>query len=158
MTRVTCRLTAKNWDQLRNPMLGYRVWATFLWYSNWPTDIQRLFCTADDAGWRSLVRGAFWAAWTAQTSHQRVSVSTVGREGRRVSLWSLVRFTSSFCVNFNVRMTRAFFGCLEEFMKRSEQYWSFHVRKNRGSVRNSLCRRKEDGIKVFSLIPWFDQC
>jgi len=26
---VTCRLTAKNWDQLRNPTLGNRVWATF---------------------------------------------------------------------------------------------------------------------------------
>ena len=29
MTPVTCRLTAKNRDQLRNPMLGNRVWATF---------------------------------------------------------------------------------------------------------------------------------
>ena len=29
MTHVTCRLTAKNQDQLRNPMLGNRVWATF---------------------------------------------------------------------------------------------------------------------------------
>ena len=27
---VTCRLTAKNRDQLRNPTLGNRVWATFL--------------------------------------------------------------------------------------------------------------------------------
>ena len=26
---VTCRLTAKNQDQLRNPTLGNRVWATF---------------------------------------------------------------------------------------------------------------------------------
>jgi len=26
---VTCRLTAKNRDQLRNPTLGGRVWATF---------------------------------------------------------------------------------------------------------------------------------
>ena len=26
---VTCRLTAKNRDQLRNPTLGDRVWATF---------------------------------------------------------------------------------------------------------------------------------
>jgi len=26
---VTCRLTAKNRDQLRNPTLGNRVWATF---------------------------------------------------------------------------------------------------------------------------------
>ena len=29
MTHLTCRLTAKNWDQLRNPTLGNRVWATF---------------------------------------------------------------------------------------------------------------------------------
>ena len=30
MTQVTCRLTAKNRDQLRNPTLNSRVWATFL--------------------------------------------------------------------------------------------------------------------------------
>jgi len=30
MTHVTCRLTAKNRNQLRNPTLGNRVWATFL--------------------------------------------------------------------------------------------------------------------------------
>ena len=29
MTHVTCRLTAKNRDQLRNPTLGSRVWAAF---------------------------------------------------------------------------------------------------------------------------------
>jgi len=29
MTHVTCRLTAKNRDQLRNPTLYNRVWATF---------------------------------------------------------------------------------------------------------------------------------
>jgi len=29
MTHITCRLTAKNWDQLRNPTLGNRVRATF---------------------------------------------------------------------------------------------------------------------------------
>ena len=28
-THVTCRLTAKNRDQLRNPTLGNRVWSTF---------------------------------------------------------------------------------------------------------------------------------
>jgi len=40
MTHITCRLTAKNRDQLRNPTLGNRVWATFtfflqrrIWYS-----------------------------------------------------------------------------------------------------------------------------
>ena len=29
MTHITCRLTAKNRDQLRNPMLGNRLGATF---------------------------------------------------------------------------------------------------------------------------------
>ena len=29
MTHVTCRLTAKNRDQLRKPRLGNRVWASF---------------------------------------------------------------------------------------------------------------------------------
>ena len=29
MTHVTCRLTADNRDQLRNPMLGNQVWASF---------------------------------------------------------------------------------------------------------------------------------
>ena len=29
MTHVTCRLTAKNRDPLRNHTLGYRAWATF---------------------------------------------------------------------------------------------------------------------------------
>jgi len=33
MTHVTCRLTAKNRDQLRNPTLGNRVWATFTFYN-----------------------------------------------------------------------------------------------------------------------------
>jgi len=29
MTHVTCRLTANNRDQLRNPTVSNRVWATF---------------------------------------------------------------------------------------------------------------------------------
>ena len=33
MTHVTCRLTVKNRDQLRNPTLGNRVWATFTFLS-----------------------------------------------------------------------------------------------------------------------------
>jgi len=32
MTHVTCRLTAKNRDQLRNLTLGNRVWATFTFF------------------------------------------------------------------------------------------------------------------------------
>jgi len=33
MTRVTCRLTAKNWDQLRNPTLGSCARAVFTFLS-----------------------------------------------------------------------------------------------------------------------------
>ena len=32
MTHITCRLTAKNRDQFRNPTLGNRVWATFTFF------------------------------------------------------------------------------------------------------------------------------
>jgi len=32
MTHVTCRPTAKNWDQLPNPTLGNRVWATLAFF------------------------------------------------------------------------------------------------------------------------------
>jgi len=32
MTHITCRLTVKNRDQLRNPTLGNRVWAAFTFY------------------------------------------------------------------------------------------------------------------------------
>jgi len=36
MTHVTCRLTAKNRDQLRNPTLGNREWASFTFlYTGW---------------------------------------------------------------------------------------------------------------------------
>jgi len=36
MTHVTCRLTANNRVQLRNPTLGNRVWATFTLYLQLP--------------------------------------------------------------------------------------------------------------------------
>ena len=33
MTHIICRLTAKYRDQLRNPTLGNRVWATFTFFT-----------------------------------------------------------------------------------------------------------------------------
>ena len=43
MTHVTCRLTAKNRDQLRNPTLSNRVWATLTFLqAKWP--VVRLEC------------------------------------------------------------------------------------------------------------------
>jgi len=48
MTNVTCRLTAKNRNKLRNPTLGNRVWATF--FNIVPCDLRE---TADRATWES---------------------------------------------------------------------------------------------------------
>jgi len=36
MTRITCRLTAKDRDQLRNPTLGNQVWTTFTFLQGGP--------------------------------------------------------------------------------------------------------------------------
>ena len=33
MTHVTCRLTAKHLDELRNPTLGNRAWATITFFT-----------------------------------------------------------------------------------------------------------------------------
>ena len=41
MTYVTCRLTAKNRDQLRDPMLGNRVRATFTFLRNLASPTER---------------------------------------------------------------------------------------------------------------------
>ena len=55
MTDVTCRLTAKNRDKLRNPTLGNRVWATFI------SSLARIACiayvraiAADDVKYRGV--------------------------------------------------------------------------------------------------------
>jgi len=46
MTHVTCRLTAKNWDKLGNPTLGYRAWATF--FNVWlVADLSVVFLSVD---------------------------------------------------------------------------------------------------------------
>ena len=51
MTHVTCRLTAKYRDQLRNPTLGNRVWATVFYKLCWLFD-DNLFsdCNCDVRG------------------------------------------------------------------------------------------------------------
>ena len=54
MTHITCRLTAKNRDQLRNPTLGNRVWATFTFFIPFlNTNIQSV-SNADLEIWKQL--------------------------------------------------------------------------------------------------------
>ena len=68
MTHVTCRLTAKNRNQLRNPTLSNRVWASFTFFAQplpaWIT-------------WCRLVVGC-------QTSSQLVACMYVSSADRRV--------------------------------------------------------------------------
>jgi len=45
MVQVACRLTAKNRDQLRNPTLGNRVWATFTFHIT--LQVMQKPCTCD---------------------------------------------------------------------------------------------------------------
>ena len=68
MTRVTCRLTAKSRDQLWNPTLGSRVWATFFLisrrtsYTNVPAvEASRVWLKIDFAG-------STWGFQRARTS------------------------------------------------------------------------------------------
>jgi len=56
MTHVTCRLTAKNRDQLRNPTLGSRVWTTFFTFY---TMQQLLFAGSTSA--RSRPKGGIFS-------------------------------------------------------------------------------------------------
>ena len=53
ITRVTCRLTAKNRDQLRNPTLGNRVWVTFTFF-NPAAPCQSLTVEMTADGYRSI--------------------------------------------------------------------------------------------------------
>jgi len=51
MTHVTCRLTAKDRDQLWNPTLGNRVWATFTFYTpEWPGGVMIRVLARDTKG------------------------------------------------------------------------------------------------------------
>jgi len=68
MTHITCRLTAKNRDQLRNPILSNWVWATFL-----PLCAARV--------WRdALVQSGL----PCTSEHELCSLASVARRGTRV--------------------------------------------------------------------------
>jgi len=71
MTHVTCRLTAKNRDQLRNPTLGNRVWATFTYFLR--------LQNADRSGIRQREAGRV----VGGPDQRRLRVETGGRQSDR---------------------------------------------------------------------------
>jgi len=82
MTHVTCRLTAKNRDQLRNPALGSRVWATFFYLLLWKL------------GPIGSVRARFARL---QTSWERADISAAVTSG---ALWSITATTKTVFSQF----------------------------------------------------------
>jgi len=62
MTHVTCRLIAKNWDQLWNPMLDNRVWATFTFSG---MTVFALLLTLSAECQQPLVAGSFYSRGNA---------------------------------------------------------------------------------------------
>ena len=65
MIHVTCRLTAKNRDQLRDPTLGNRVWPTFFTTTAWRSAVNAssvVFTATSEAEHRDAVVGLFSGA------------------------------------------------------------------------------------------------
>ena len=71
MIHVTCRLTAKNRDQLRNPTLGNRVWASFTFYQ------QSAITSSNSSHW--AVQWGYEAPTTAHELRTKKKVKTYTR-------------------------------------------------------------------------------
>jgi len=88
MTHVTCRLTAKNRDQLRNRTLGNRVWATFTFL--------RVGCGgADVAVVIFRETGAQWGGKCPTFEYHRLQLeSAAGGAWRKLIFITIIRRTS----------------------------------------------------------------
>jgi len=91
MTHVTCRLTAKNRDQVRNPMLDNRVWATFSFTST-------VICLGFARSWSELVTQLYSATrnvnrkWNIRIFYPRTS-PTISTFNASSSF-----YTNNYCV------------------------------------------------------------
>jgi len=80
MTHVTCRLTVKNLNQLRNPALGSRIWATFTFFTVELTESVGCCCVnrSDAGNWSKcpavVYGGRHWSLWPHQ--HDGASAGT----------------------------------------------------------------------------------
>ena len=110
MTHVTCRLTAKNRDQLRNATLGNRVWATFTLFIEFKVRVRVRcgghvcngdFCGADVQGANVRLRSAIILLRLLDSLCSRcISSSTVSR----VSQSSQPKIPSLPCASLMLRL------------------------------------------------------
>ena len=92
MIHVTCRLPAKSHDQLRNPTLGNRVWATFTFFS--------IVCVAQPVGALNPTRRAFFEERYATWEHSEIPPFHYGTHYS----------TAAFCLNWLVRLVTVYFA------------------------------------------------
>ena len=81
MTHVTCRLTAKNRDQLWNPTLGNRAWATFVFYTLYDVSVQRCAfggpIVATPHLWDEIPRNPYFEG-VNRTNPEQIEVMEIG--------------------------------------------------------------------------------
>jgi len=105
MTHVTCRLTAKNRDQLRYPTLGNRVWVTFT------------FLHLSLASWLVVILLEFHIHFCSNKNWSLQAVA--GPEGEECSPH---RHTANFCTHNKHRQSLA---CLIYLPIYGRQYYNY---------------------------------
>ena len=103
MTHVTCRLTAKNRDQLRNPTLGNRVWAVFAFYT--------LFLH------HAWLQGS--VIWADDMAHRLVPVLMTlnDREGRRKPVAGRFKCSPSNVLQLILRVARSLYDSWASYQR-----------------------------------------
>jgi len=82
MTHVTCRLTANNRDQLWNPALGNRVWATFTF-----TDCARRWRRCMERTWNVVERDRSCTGFWDNTQVAVAVTKWLARQSRPPTVW-----------------------------------------------------------------------
>ena len=140
MTHVTCRLTAKNWDQLRNPILGNRVWATFTFFTVmiYPSSGMSLICQCVAAKYHCTIRIITALNNNAITSYKlpltqyqwRRQDFVTGGEVRYESIGGLeyeVPQCRLYCLCINVALCSTALQCICRVIRRSSMTMKAHT-------------------------------
>jgi len=126
MTHVTCRLTAKNRDQLRNPTLGNRVWATFnffyntvLWWATSPFLVHSHSGASRSSCWGRS--GGLWAVHPAGVQGAESPLRVWGEVPRSCTINALSVMSKAsiapacirHCIAVNQSINRDLFGVVQ---------------------------------------------
>jgi len=140
MTHVNCMLTAKNRDQLRNPILGNRVWATFTFFTVmiYPSSGMSLICQCVAAKYHCTIRIITALNNNAITSYKlpltqyqwRRQDFVTGGEVRYESIGGLEYEVPQFrlyCLCINVALCSTALQCICRVIRRSSMTMKAHT-------------------------------